>query len=94
MLESLISDGFEANESIDIVEFSNKKNQFDNFWAAVEDLLNETYAVPDERRHGTNNVLAPCFVSLRHFHEEAQERVSQMFPDCPANRIPSLEYFR
>ena len=92
-LQNLISDGLDPAESIDVLEHVKKKSQFDNFWAAVDDLLIEV-AVPDERRHRTTNVLAPAFVSLSHFREEAQVRMSQLFPDNSGNHVPSLEFFR
>lgn len=93
-IQALLDEGFDAMECVDIVEHNLRKNQFDNFWAAVDELLNEKYAIPDERRHGTSTYIAPLFVSLRHFLEVAQDRMAKMFPESHENRVPSLEYFR
>lgn len=94
--KQIIEDGHSVEDAVEIIlnDTACKKGKFANFWAATEALLNEGESVADERRHGTVNCIAPTFISLRDFHERAQQRMQLMFNNDPNNAVPSEEYFR
>lgn len=92
----LLQEGLEPASVVNIVDDDMKctSGKFENYWKAVENLLDEGANVPDERRHGLVNYIAPTFISVRHLHENASKRMYELFPGDPNNNTPSQEYLR
>jgi hypothetical protein len=96
-IKELIQEGYTASESVEIIEhwIEDKNHRFDNFWAATEHVINEcNLEVPDERRHGTVNCIAPSFCSIRDLHSRATIKMNELFPNNTNNHVPSPEWLR
>lgn len=91
-----LNDCMDASEVFDMAQQTETSQQgkFDRFWEAVDHLLKGGDSVPNERRHGTVNYVAPTFVSLRDLHERAIDKMKELYPESDENNIPSQEYLR
>lgn len=95
-VKNFIEDGFELGDVLNMAKEAKKheSGKFDKFWSTAQLLLDAGMTVPDKRRHGTTDFIAPIFISLRHFHDEVCLRLQRDEDLDQGINISSLEYFR
>lgn len=71
-------------------------SMYELFWLALQALLDEHAAIPDERRHGLTQCISPLCTSLRELMEKTRLKMLEMFPNADADslRVPSEEWTR
>lgn len=93
----MLEDGMDLEEAISLAEQNHKSEsgRFNNFWKAVEKVLNEEdLTVAEERRQTETTWISPHCTSLKNLHSACCQKMLEMFPLEKENLIPSYEYFR